>query len=176
MGTSLKVAGIRTMVKTVSKMVKEAHGVVVLVNDRYLGKEWDGVFTHWIKGRCDEICMHLKSGIQFLETKGGKTTTPKKVLAESKETLKISSLLKTSKVLQVKPCESKFAKPKESKPKDAKSKDAKTKDKIALPTQTLASGKENVALNDRRLQLGRATRSQKALLEGNTLNRRAWAI
>lgn len=60
MGTSLKVAGIRAAVKSLAKTILAADGVVVLINDRPLGKEWEGVFTHWVRGKCDAICLDMQ--------------------------------------------------------------------------------------------------------------------
>jgi hypothetical protein len=98
MGTSLKVAGIRQLVKNIGKLIQEKEGFVVLINDSYLGKEWDGVFTHWIRGKCDATTSLLKSCIIELERKPitAVPRTPKKTAIEiGKENQKVDALLKS---------------------------------------------------------------------------------
>ncbi len=54
MGTSLKVHGLRSLVKDLAKSVHEKGGIVVFVNLTHPGKEWEGVVDTWIKGTTDE--------------------------------------------------------------------------------------------------------------------------
>jgi hypothetical protein len=98
MGTSLKVAGIRQLVKNVAKLIQEKGGFVVLVNDSYLGKEWDGVFTHWIRGKCDPATSLLKSCMIELERKPitAVPKTPQKTTIDiNNENQKVDTLLKS---------------------------------------------------------------------------------
>jgi hypothetical protein len=93
MGTSLKVAGIRAAVKSLAKTILASEGVVVLINDRPLGKEWEGVFTHWIRGKCDAICSDLQRCMDELKTSSRlRPATPGKAL--SSPSSKASSMVK----------------------------------------------------------------------------------
>ena len=57
------------MVKSAAKTVIASRGVVVLINDVPLGKEWEGIFTHWIEGKCDDTCDLLQKGLESLGKK-----------------------------------------------------------------------------------------------------------
>lgn len=60
MGTSLKVTGIRKLVRTMAKRVKENNGRVVLVNNTKLCvSAWKNVFDYHIEGDCDEWVRSL---------------------------------------------------------------------------------------------------------------------
>lgn len=87
LGTSLKVAGIKAMVKSAAKTVIDSRGVVVLINDVSLGKEWEGVFTHWIQGKCDDSCDLLQKGLLSLN---------KKQVSPSKSPVELKSVPLTS--------------------------------------------------------------------------------
>ncbi|KAG0338715.1 hypothetical protein BG004_007108 [Podila humilis] len=58
MGTSLKVHGLRLLVRKVAKTVHEnKRGCVILVNKTpVVGKEWSGVFDYFIEGETDRWC------------------------------------------------------------------------------------------------------------------------
>ena len=95
MGTSLKVTGIQQLVRNFAKVVTEQGGYVVLINDSYLGKNWDGVFTHWIRGKCDAATILLKSCMIELDEKAvtlapvldAESIFPSTVLQESPDSL-----------------------------------------------------------------------------------------
>lgn len=96
----MKVSGIKAMVKSAAKTVVASHGVVVLINDVSLGKEWEGVFTHWIQGKCDVSCDLLQKGLISFEKKKTELSPLKSpVELKSKcEHLPLSSVYKNKKV------------------------------------------------------------------------------
>lgn len=66
-GTSLKVHGIKKLVKDFAKTVHANKGVVILVNKGELGKsEWKNVIDYWVEGDCDEWVHDLKTRIPNL--------------------------------------------------------------------------------------------------------------
>jgi NAD+-dependent protein deacetylase SIR2 len=66
-GTSLKVHGIKKLVKDFAKTVHANKGVVILVNKGELGKsEWKNVIDYWVEGDCDEWVHDLKRRIPNL--------------------------------------------------------------------------------------------------------------
>jgi NAD-dependent histone deacetylase SIR2 len=68
MGTSLKVDGVRRLVKDLAKAVHSMKsGVVVLVNRTELGKEWSDVFDYYIKGDSDAIVDLLEGEVKKLD-------------------------------------------------------------------------------------------------------------
>jgi hypothetical protein len=67
-GTSLKVSGVRSAVKSLARRIHEANGIVILINDTSIGKEWNNVFTHWIKGKCEIICKDLKDTFAIIQS------------------------------------------------------------------------------------------------------------
>ncbi|KAJ3408905.1 hypothetical protein HDV05_004692 [Chytridiales sp. JEL 0842] len=68
MGTSLKVDGIRRLVKDLARAVHSLkNGTVVLVNRTELGKEWDGVFDYFVKGDSDPVVEFLEREVAVLE-------------------------------------------------------------------------------------------------------------
>jgi hypothetical protein len=83
------------MVKSAAKTVIASHGVVVLINDVSLGKEWEGVFTHWIQGKCDDSCDFLQQGLAFLGKKK-KQASPLKSPVELKN-IQLTSVYKITK-------------------------------------------------------------------------------
>jgi hercynylcysteine S-oxide lyase len=90
-GTSLKVHGIKKLVKDFAKIVHEKKGIVILINKGELGKsEWAGVIDYWIEGDCDAWIHDLKSRIpnlwmkqEVLPTMPIAKPTPKKSISES---------------------------------------------------------------------------------------------
>ncbi|KAJ3188823.1 hypothetical protein HDU85_004537 [Gaertneriomyces sp. JEL0708] len=85
MGTSLKVFGIKKLVKDVAKVVKDKGGIVVLVNMSEIGKEWDGVFDYWVKGDCDDACEAIRRGVETLEINAAERREKLKRMREKKE-------------------------------------------------------------------------------------------
>jgi hypothetical protein len=66
-GTSLKVHGIKKLVKNLAKSVHANKGTVIFVNKNELGKsEWGNVFDYWVQGDCDAWVHDLKSRIPNL--------------------------------------------------------------------------------------------------------------
>jgi NAD-dependent SIR2 family protein deacetylase len=66
-GTSLKVHGIKKLVKDFAKQVHLKKGIVVLINKMELCKsEWKGVIDYWIEGDCDSWVLDLKQRIPDL--------------------------------------------------------------------------------------------------------------
>ncbi|KAI8595847.1 DHS-like NAD/FAD-binding domain-containing protein, partial [Dissophora ornata] len=66
MGTSLKVHGLRLLVRKVAKTVHEnKKGCVILVNKTpVVGKEWTGVFDYFIEGECDRWCHIVEDALR----------------------------------------------------------------------------------------------------------------
>jgi NAD-dependent histone deacetylase SIR2 len=61
-GTSLKVHGIKKLVKDFAKIVHENKGYVIFVNKVKPAKtEWNNVIDYWVEGDCDEWVNDLKS-------------------------------------------------------------------------------------------------------------------
>jgi hypothetical protein len=66
-GTSLKVHGIKKLVKNFAKTIHSNKGIVVFVNKNELGKsEWGNVFDYWVQGDCDAWVHDLKLRIPNL--------------------------------------------------------------------------------------------------------------
>jgi len=66
-GTSLKVHGIKKLVKDFAKAVHANKGTVILINKGELGKsEWGNVIDYWVEGDCDEWIHDLKTRIPNL--------------------------------------------------------------------------------------------------------------
>jgi hercynylcysteine S-oxide lyase len=66
-GTSLKVHGIKKLVKDFAKQVHANKGQVILINKVELGKsEWKNVIDYWVEADCDEWVHDLKLRIPNL--------------------------------------------------------------------------------------------------------------
>jgi NAD-dependent histone deacetylase SIR2 len=66
-GTSLKVHGIKKLVKDFAKLVHANKGVVILINKSELAKsEWKSVIDYWVEGDCDAWIHDLKGRIPEL--------------------------------------------------------------------------------------------------------------
>lgn len=66
MGTSLKVHGLRLLVRKAAKIVHEnKKGCVILVNKTpVVGKEWAGVFDYFVEGETDGWCSIVENAIR----------------------------------------------------------------------------------------------------------------
>lgn len=61
MGTSLKVDGVKRLVKTISKQVHDRGGLVILINKTSIGDcNWHGIIDYQIESDCDEWVTELK--------------------------------------------------------------------------------------------------------------------
>ncbi|KND04761.1 uncharacterized protein SPPG_00465 [Spizellomyces punctatus DAOM BR117] len=69
MGTSLKVVGIKRLVKDLAKSVHELrNGQVVFINNTEIGhKEWDDVFDYHILGKTDDVVAELEQEMKRLD-------------------------------------------------------------------------------------------------------------
>ncbi|TPX63428.1 hypothetical protein SpCBS45565_g06628 [Spizellomyces sp. 'palustris'] len=69
MGTSLKVVGIKRLVKDLAKSVHELrNGQVVFINNTEIGhKEWDDVFDYHILGKTDDVVADLEQEMKRLD-------------------------------------------------------------------------------------------------------------
>ncbi|KAG0042567.1 hypothetical protein BGZ83_000306, partial [Gryganskiella cystojenkinii] len=89
MGTSLKVHGLRLLVRKAAKIVHQNKkgGCVILVNKTpVVGKEWEGVFDYFIEGETDPWCNLIHDEIRKIKVQ---TKLPFKALtAEQKEKLR----------------------------------------------------------------------------------------
>jgi hypothetical protein len=66
-GTSLKVHGIKRLVKEFAELVHANKGIVILINKSELAKiEWKGVIDYWIEADCDTWVNDLKARVPEL--------------------------------------------------------------------------------------------------------------
>jgi hypothetical protein len=67
-GTSLKVFGIKKLVKDFAKTVHEKKGTVIYINRTPLSSpsEWQGVIDYWVEADCDDWVHDLKTRIPNL--------------------------------------------------------------------------------------------------------------
>ncbi|KAG0031237.1 hypothetical protein BGZ81_001588 [Podila clonocystis] len=89
MGTSLKVHGLRLLVRKAAKVVHDnKKGKVILVNKTpVVGKEWSGVFDYFIEGETDSWCSIVEDAIRKVKIQ---TKLPFKALTEEqREQLKL---------------------------------------------------------------------------------------
>lgn len=77
MGTSLKVHGVRTLVKSISKVVHSRGGIVVLVNKDPLAG-WNGIIDYQIQSDCDQFVDDLQKHEKVQASLQTPPTTPKK--------------------------------------------------------------------------------------------------
>ncbi|KAJ3117680.1 hypothetical protein HDU96_005965 [Phlyctochytrium bullatum] len=75
-GTSLKVDGVRKLVKDLAKACKAKGGKVVLVNKTPVGKEWDATFDYLLLGDCDQVVERLMEEWERTEKAGGRKSMP----------------------------------------------------------------------------------------------------
>ncbi|SCV03453.1 LAME_0H10550g1_1 [Lachancea meyersii CBS 8951] len=67
MGTSLKVDGVKKLVRNVSKQVHERNGLVILINKTKIGDcNWHGIIDYQILSDCDDWVDHLQESIPEL--------------------------------------------------------------------------------------------------------------
>ncbi|CCE62205.1 hypothetical protein TPHA_0C00480 [Tetrapisispora phaffii CBS 4417] len=67
MGTSLKVDGVKRVVKTMSKQIHEKGGIVILVNKTILAdSQWAGIIDYQIVSDCDSWVSYLEKDIPEL--------------------------------------------------------------------------------------------------------------
>ncbi|ORY30503.1 DHS-like NAD/FAD-binding domain-containing protein [Rhizoclosmatium globosum] len=80
MGTSLKVDGVKSLVKNLAKAVHEggagssanSGGIVVLLNRTRLGKEWDAVFDYQLLGDVDDCVELLENEMESMAVASSK--------------------------------------------------------------------------------------------------------
>ncbi|RIB01407.1 DHS-like NAD/FAD-binding domain-containing protein [Gigaspora rosea] len=71
MGTSLRIPGVKFLIKDFAKAVHERKGYVIMVNDmNVVTKEWNGIIDYQIEGTCDEWVKLV--GIELSNVKGKK--------------------------------------------------------------------------------------------------------
>ncbi|KAI5478423.1 hypothetical protein MNV49_005172 [Pseudohyphozyma bogoriensis] len=61
MGTSLKIAGFKALVKEFAREVRSRGGITVFVNLEEVGQEWSDVFDYHIKAKCDDFSTRILS-------------------------------------------------------------------------------------------------------------------
>ncbi|KAF7682457.1 NAD-dependent protein deacetylase hst4 [Astathelohania contejeani] len=76
MGTSLKVYGLKRMVKQFGRAVKENKGLSFYINKEEPSKEFLEVFDYMWKGDCDEFCEELRAAmeLEYLDHKMGRVS------------------------------------------------------------------------------------------------------
>lgn len=84
MGTSLKVDGVKKVVRTLAKSIHDKGGKVIFVNKTPLAKNWDSVVDYEVLSDCDNFVRLLKIEIpdlfltqEQLDSKKLKRTSPK---------------------------------------------------------------------------------------------------
>ena len=86
LGTSLKVAGIKQLIKTVAKQVHHIGGIVVYINRTSLApSEWKDVFDYHIVGDCDEAVAQLIDLLPIETIRKTKFLGPKPVQSQTEE-------------------------------------------------------------------------------------------
>jgi hypothetical protein len=66
-GTSLKVFGIKKLVRDFAKTVHANKGIVIFINKASVpASEWKGIIDYWVEGDCDDWVHDLKSRIPSL--------------------------------------------------------------------------------------------------------------
>ncbi|CAG8748855.1 2332_t:CDS:2, partial [Gigaspora margarita] len=61
MGTSLRIPGVKALIKDFAKAVHERKGYVILVNaTNVVTKEWNKIIYYQIEGTCDEIIKYIR--------------------------------------------------------------------------------------------------------------------
>ncbi|KAG0227768.1 hypothetical protein BGX31_006846 [Mortierella sp. GBA43] len=91
MGTSLKVHGLRLLVRKAAKTVHNSKkgGCVILVNKTpVVGKEWDGVFDYFIEGECDRWCQLIQDALRKVKVQSKlpfKALTPAELEQQRKD-------------------------------------------------------------------------------------------
>lgn len=88
MGTSLKVDGVKKLVRSLSKTIREKGGKVIFVNKTPLSKQWAGLIDYEVLGDCDEFVKMLKCEIPDLFLTQEQLDS-KKLKAKSKAGVKI---------------------------------------------------------------------------------------
>ena len=104
MGTSLKIPGLKTLVKQLSASVRESKtGKCVFVNRTDVGKEWETVFDYHVVSDCDDVVQIVSAGVKELQDEAQKRKTQrekrerlKKVDKDSQ--VRIDDLLKSVKI------------------------------------------------------------------------------
>ncbi|KAF9582536.1 hypothetical protein BGW38_000087 [Lunasporangiospora selenospora] len=90
MGTSLKVHGLRLLVRKAAKIVHEnKKGCVILVNKTpVVGKEWSGVFDYFVEGETDEWCDIVQDALRKVKVQ---TKLPFKAITADQKKAKANS-------------------------------------------------------------------------------------
>lgn len=117
LGTSLKVTGIRSLVKNISKVVHAKGGKVVYINKTQLPVSiWAGTIDYWVEGCCDEWVDYMKEAKpslwepKQLQLPKMKVTKPKKISNKENE----DPILPTSPSKRKTQCSDKVTKPKKA--------------------------------------------------------------
>jgi NAD+-dependent protein deacetylase SIR2 len=103
MGTSLKIVGVKRMIKSFAESVRDRGGVVVFVNRTEVGKEWDDIFDFQVLGDADMAVERIREEMNALkkvqEQKAlSREKKKEKKEREEKSTVPITKFFKTIKV------------------------------------------------------------------------------
>ncbi|CAG8729066.1 734_t:CDS:1 [Acaulospora morrowiae] len=89
MGTSLKIPGVRNLIKNFSRAVHDRNGYVILVNKSdVVRREWNGIIDYQIEGTCDDWVRLVDIELTNIEKKRILKKLPKNNLIETKESKK----------------------------------------------------------------------------------------
>ena len=142
MGTSLKVDGIKHLVKDVAKTVKSNGGVCILINRDPVGKEFDAFFDWFLEGDVDFFSTTIQDGIKELIEKENKSVKIEKKVVKVEKAVKEKSVKEeTVKSVKIE----KTVKAKIVKKVTKKAKKEPKNGKIEFPTQKAISRKENIS-------------------------------
>ncbi|KAI8913376.1 DHS-like NAD/FAD-binding domain-containing protein [Gorgonomyces haynaldii] len=106
MGTSLKIVGIKRMIKDFANIVHERGGHLVFINLDPPSKEFDGIFDFFVQMKCDDCVEQLLDRWDKLEDQKEKTKTERQLRAKIKQekiekekrtTVQITQMLKSVK-------------------------------------------------------------------------------
>lgn len=68
MGTSLKIPGIKSLIKKFSRAARSRGGYIILVNKTdVITKEWNGVIDYQIEGACDDWVRMVEEELEMME-------------------------------------------------------------------------------------------------------------
>ncbi|CAG8660002.1 14563_t:CDS:2, partial [Acaulospora colombiana] len=89
MGTSLRIPGVRSLIKNFSRAVHDRNGYVILVNKSdVVRREWNGIIDYQIEGTCDEWVKLVEVELSKIEKKMTLKKLPKNIVVEKKESKK----------------------------------------------------------------------------------------
>lgn len=164
MGTSLKVHGLRLLVRKAAKIVHgNKKGCVILVNKTpIVGKEWAGVFDYFVEGETDGWCSIVENAIRQVKVQ---TKLPFKPLtpAQADVQTQMAKVMADEAVADEKETEKEKKRSKKTSEKKTGEKTAETKRTVTRSTAAAETVVKRKRVQDKENQLPLAfTKKQKA--------------